>query len=151
MDLRIKYSGLGSYYEQIIPSTHQYYQPILSHEFCTEDHPSLIPYAATHNCSISWATATIAAAELALHQRGIEEKLSLEYLLECFKDEIEEDSCEGVSMSDLQEFLMTVGLMSEKEVNRVGDEMCSLNAKDGKSISSELWSQIHNHTNARII
>ena len=125
MDLTIKYSGLGSYYDPIEIAQHEYYQPILSREFCTEDHPSLIPYATTHNCSISWATATIAAAELALHRRGIEEKLSLEYLLECFEGEIEEDSCEGVSMSDLQEFLMTVGLMSEKEVNRVGEEMCS--------------------------
>ena len=125
MDLRIKYSGLGSYDDPIEVNRHEYYQQVHFRELCTEDHSKLQDYSKSHSCSLSWATATIAAAEFALYQRGIEEKLSLEYLLECFKDDQREDTCEGVSMPDLQGFLSTVGLMSEQEAIRLGQEMCT--------------------------
>ena len=125
MDLKVKYLGFGSYYEPLDVEIHEYYEPVLPHNFCTADHPSLLKYARSQTCAISWATAAIGAAEIALHNQGIDEKLSLEYLLTCFEKEMGEDTCDGVWMKDLQEFLQTVGLMSEKEVSRVGNKMCS--------------------------
>ena len=125
MDLKIKYLGVGSYYEPLDVDIHEYYQPVLQRDFCNADHPKLLKYAQSQTCAVSWATATISAAEIALHNQGIDEKLSLEYLLTCYEQEMGEDTCDGVWMRDLREFVQTTGLMSEEEAKRLGDNMCS--------------------------
>ena len=126
MDTTTKYTGVGSYCDPVDPN-----EPVYSYDLDpripnSEDHPTLIQYASNHNCSISWATATIAAAEQALRNEGITDPLSLEYLLSCYEEEMEEDICSGVLMTDLQYFIANNGLISESEALRLKDSnMCT--------------------------
>ena len=49
MDLRIKYSGLGSYDDPIEVNRHEYYQQVHFRELCTEDHSKLQDYSKSHS------------------------------------------------------------------------------------------------------
>ena len=102
MDLRVQYSGVASLYEKIdVISSNHFVEPI-SRELCTQDHPLLLQYGKSNSCSLSWATATLTAAETALSQRGISVELSLEYILECIPNDMGEvNLCDGISMNDL--------------------------------------------------
>ena len=128
MAMKITYSNLGSYAEPITPAKKEFDSTLPSRDFSKDDHPDLVKYSTSNRCAISWATATIAAAEKVLADRGTPVELSLEYLLDCFEEDIEEDMkediCEGVSMADLSSFLSR-GLMSEVEAKRLGDKKCT--------------------------
>lgn len=126
MDLSTKYTGVGSYHDPIDANEPMYSYNLNPRVLNKEDHPTLIQYASNHNCAISWATATIAAAEQALLNEGIHDPLSLEYLLQCYVEEMEEDICSGVLMTDLQYFISKNGLISESEALRLKDSnMCT--------------------------
>lgn len=125
MELRVTYSGLGSHALPIVPQKSAFETSLPSREFTKEAHPNLVQYATSNACAISWATATIAAAEKVLADRGTPMNLSIEYLLDCFKEETNEDICDGVLMPDLADFLATRGLMSEMEAARLGANKCS--------------------------
>ena len=126
MDLTVKYLGMGSYHEAI-DATNPSYSIHLNNRFvCTDPNSMLSSYSKSHSCAISWATATISAAEYSIQQTfGKSTSLSTEYLITCYNKEMGEDSCNGVSMSDLSDFLSDRGLMTEDDVNRIGREnMC---------------------------
>ena len=125
MELKINYSNLGSYADPIIPAKKEFDYALPSRAFSKEDHPDLVKYSTSNTCAISWATATIAAAEKVLADRGTPVELSLEYLLDCYEDEMKESYCDGVSMADLSSFLSTRGLMSEVEAKRLGENKCT--------------------------
>ena len=125
MELKINYSNLGSYADPITPAKKEFDYALPSRDVSKEDHPNLVKYSTSNTCAISWATATIAAAEKVLADRGTPVELSLEYLLDCYEDEMKESYCDGVSMADLSSFLSTRGLMSEVEAKRLGENKCT--------------------------
>ena len=125
MKLKITYSNMGSYAEPVTPSKKEFDSAIPSRDLSGTDHPDLIKYSTSNACATSWATATIAAAEKVLADRGTPVELSLEYLLDCYEEEMGESYCDGVSMADLSTFLSDRGLMSEVEAKRLGDRKCT--------------------------
>ena len=127
MDVKQKHSGRGSYYEPI-EATEDAVEPAfttMDRDFCSED-AELREYAKPNNCSLSWVTMIVNAGERALAMIGGNEKLSAAFVKECYT---EGDACNGLGMADIAEGLKKIGLVSEREANRVleeGGDLCSI-------------------------
>jgi len=127
MDVKQKHSGRGSYYEPI-EAKEEAVEPAfttMDRDFCSED-AELREYAKPNNCSLSWVTMIVNAGERALAMIGGSEKLSAAFVKECYA---EGDACNGLGMAEIAEGLKKIGLVSEREANRVLEErgdLCSI-------------------------
>ena len=127
MDVKQKHSGRGSYYEPI-EAKEEAVEPAfttMDRDFCSED-AELREYAKPNNCSLSWVTMIVNAGERALAMIGGSEKLSAAFVKKCYA---EGDACNGLGMADIAEGLKKIGLVSEREANRVleeGGDLCSI-------------------------
>ena len=127
MDVKQKHSGRGSYYEPI-EAKEEAVEPAfttMDRDFCSED-AELREYAKPNNCSLSWVTMIVNAGERALAMIGGSEKLSAAFVKKCYA---EGDACNGLGMADIAEGLKKIGLVTEREANRVleeGGNLCSI-------------------------
>ncbi|KAK8821806.1 hypothetical protein WA556_002251 [Blastocystis sp. ATCC 50177/Nand II] len=127
MDVEQKHSGRGSYYEPI-EAKEEAVEPAfttMDRDFCSED-AELREYAKPNDCSLSWVTMIVNAGERALAMIGGSEKLSAAFVKECYT---EGDACNGLGMADIAEGLKKIGLVTEREANRVleeGGNLCSI-------------------------
>ena len=127
MDVKQKHSGRGSYYEPI-EAKEEAVEPAfttMDRDFCSED-AELREYAKPNNCSLSWVTMIVNAGERALAMIGGSEKLSAAFVKKCYT---RGDACNGLGMADIAEGLKKIGLVSEREANRVLEErgdLCSI-------------------------
>ena len=121
MNLGVKYSGLGSYYEPVEIVKESFVQDYATRDLCC----SLTEYSTSHAISTSWATATIAAAEAALHAAGREDLLSVSFLLKCLP-ELYEIRPNDVSSNDIIQFVKEYGLMSlSMAIHLKEEELCT--------------------------
>ena len=126
-DVQQKHSGRGSYYEKIIPDV-DHIEPVYStmeREYCS-NHPSLSQYAVSSNCSLSWVTMIVNAGERVLAQMGINERLSVDFVLQCYN---RSDICEGMTMNEIATRLRQIGLVREEDAKHAMDEgesVCSI-------------------------
>ena len=126
-DVQQKHSGRGSYYEKIIPDV-DHIEPVYStmeREYCS-NHPSLSQYAVSSNCSLSWMTMIVNAGERVLAQMGINERLSVDFVLQCYN---RSDICEGMTMNEIATRLRQIGLVREEDAKHAMDEgesVCSI-------------------------
>ena len=126
-DVQQKHSGRGSYYEEILPDV-DHIDPVYStmeREFCG-NHPSLTQYAVSSNCSLSWMTMIVNAGERALAQTGIAERLSVDFVLQCYT---RSDICKGMTMNEIATRLKLVGLVREEDARHAmeeGESVCSI-------------------------
>ncbi|KAK8824551.1 hypothetical protein WA577_006948 [Blastocystis sp. JDR] len=127
MDVKQKHSRRGSYYEPI-EAKEEAVEPAfttMDRDFCSED-AELREYAKPNNCSLSWVTMIVNAGERALAMIGGSEKLSAAFVKKCYA---EGDACNGLGMAGIAEDLKKIGLVTEREANRVlkdrGD-LCSI-------------------------
>ena len=130
-DVQQKHSGRGSYYEEIVPDV-DHIEPVYStmeREYCS-NHPSLSQYAVSSNCSLSWMTMIVNAGERVLAQMGINERLSVDFVLQCYN---RSDICEGMTMNEIATRLRQIGLVREEDAKHAMDE--------GKSVCSIPLSQ----------
>ncbi|OAO15907.1 hypothetical protein AV274_2384, partial [Blastocystis sp. ATCC 50177/Nand II] len=127
MDMEQKHSRRGSYYEPI-EAKEEAVEPAfttMDRDFCSED-AELRAYAKPNNCSLSWVTMIVNAGERALAMIGGSEKLSAAFVKKCYA---EGDACNGLGMADIAEELKKIGLVTEREANRVleeGGNLCSI-------------------------
>ncbi|KAK8827356.1 hypothetical protein WA556_000981, partial [Blastocystis sp. ATCC 50177/Nand II] len=127
MDVKQKHSGRGSYYEPI-EAKEDAVEPAfttMNRDFCSED-AELREYAKPNNCSLSWVTMIVNAGERALAMIGGSEKLSAAFVKQCYT---KGDACNGLGMAEIAEGLKKIGLVSEREANRVLEErgdLCSI-------------------------
>ncbi|KAK8830747.1 hypothetical protein WA577_004474, partial [Blastocystis sp. JDR] len=127
MDVKQKHSGRGSYYEPI-EAKEEAVEPAfttMDRDFCSED-AELREYAKPNNCSLSWVTMIVNAGERALAMIGGSEKLSASFVMECYA---KGDACRGLGMAEIAEGLKKIGLVTEREANRVleeGGDLCSI-------------------------
>ncbi|OAO14087.1 hypothetical protein AV274_4265 [Blastocystis sp. ATCC 50177/Nand II] len=127
MDVKQKHSRRGSYYEPI-EAKEDAVEPAfttMDRDFCSED-AELREYAKPNNCSLSWVTMIVNAGERALAMIGGSEKLSAAFVKKCYA---EGDACNGLGMAEIAEGLKKIGLVSEREANRVLEErgdLCSI-------------------------
>ena len=94
-DLDIHYSGVSSVYDEVYPEKSEFSVSIPSRSFCTD---SLLSYSVPNNCSTSWATAIVRAAEAAMNDSV---KLSVNQVLRCLPEYAEVDGCRGVHPREL--------------------------------------------------
>ena len=130
-DVQQKHSGRGSYYEKIVPDV-DHIEPVYStmeREYCS-NHPSLSQYAVSSNCSLSWMTMIVNAGERVLAQMGINERLSVDFVLQCYN---RSGICEGMTMNEIATRLRQIGLVREEDAKHAMDE--------GKSVCSIPLSQ----------
>ena len=130
-DVQQKHSGRGSYYEEIVPDV-DHIEPVYStmeREYCS-NHPSLSQYAVSSNCSLSWMTMIVNAGERVLAQMGINERLSVDFVLQCYN---RSGICEGMTMNEIATRLRQIGLVREEDAKHAMDE--------GKSVCSIPLSQ----------
>ena len=126
-DVQQKHSGRGSYYEEIVPDV-DHIAPVYStmeREYCS-NHPSLSQYAVSSNCSLSWVTMIVNAGERVLAQMGINERLSVDFVLQCYN---RSDICEGMTMNEIATRLRQIGLVREEDAKHAMDEgesVCSI-------------------------
>ncbi|KAK8832504.1 hypothetical protein WA577_002977 [Blastocystis sp. JDR] len=126
-DVQQKHSGRGSYYEEIVPDV-DHIEPVYStmeREYCS-NHPSLSQYAVSSNCSLSWVTMIVNAGERVLAQMGINERLSVDFVLQCYN---RSDICEGMTMNEIATRLRQIGLVREEDAKHAMDEgesVCSI-------------------------
>ena len=126
-DVQQKHSGRGSYYEKIVPDV-DHIEPVYStmeREYCS-NHPSLSQYAVSSNCSLSWVTMIVNAGERVLAQMGINERLSVDFVLQCYN---RSDICEGMTMNEIATRLRQIGLVREEDAKHAMDEgesVCSI-------------------------
>ena len=126
-DVQQKHSGRGSYYEKIVPDV-DHIEPVYStmeREYCS-NHPSLSQYAVSSNCSLSWMTMIVNAGERVLSQMGINERLSVDFVLQCYN---RSDICEGMTMNEIATRLRQIGLVREEDAKHAMDEgesVCSI-------------------------
>ena len=126
-DVQQKHSGRGSYYEEIVPDV-DHIEPVYStmeREYCS-NHPSLSQYAVSSNCSLSWVTMIVNAGERVLSQMGINERLSVDFVLQCYN---RSDICEGMTMNEIATRLRQIGLVREEDAKHAMDEgesVCSI-------------------------
>ncbi|KAM7454028.1 cysteien protease [Blastocystis sp. subtype 1] len=127
MDVKQKHSRRGSYYEPI-EAKEDAVEPAfttMDRDFCSED-AELREYAKPNDCSLSWVTMIVNAGERALAMIGGSEKLSAAFVMECYA---KGDACNGLGMADIAEGLKKIGLVTEREANRVleeGGNLCSI-------------------------
>ena len=127
MDVKQKHSGRGSYYDEI-EAKEDAVEPAfttMDRDFCSED-AELREYAKPNNCSLSWVTMIVNAGERALAMIGGSEKLSAAFVKKCYT---RGDACNGLGMAEIAEGLKKIGLVSEREANRVleeGGDLCSI-------------------------
>ena len=101
MDLGVKYSGLGSYFEPVEITNETFVQDIVTRDLCC----GLSEYSISNSVSTSWATATITAAEAALKAVGRQDMLSVSYLLKCLP-ELYEIRPNDVTSNDIIQFVI---------------------------------------------
>ena len=127
MDVEQKHSRRGSYYEPI-EAKEEAMEPAfttMDRDFCSED-AELREYAKPNDCSLSWVTMIVNAGERALAMIGGSEKLSAAFVKKCYT---RGDACNGLGMAEIAEGLKKIGLVSEREANRVLEErgdLCSI-------------------------
>ena len=117
MDVKQKHLRRGSYYEPI-EAKEDAVEPAfttMDRDFCSED-AKLREYAKPNDCSLSWVTMIVNAGERALAMIGGNEKLSAAFVKKCYA---EGDACNGLGMAEIAEGLKKIGLVSEREANRV--------------------------------
>ena len=79
MNLGVTYSGEGSYADPEEDAPESWSGDIVGRDMCT----GAEEYSVSHPNSTSWASALIFAAEAALRKEGINEQLSLQYIMKC--------------------------------------------------------------------
>ncbi|KAK8831399.1 hypothetical protein WA577_000487 [Blastocystis sp. JDR] len=97
----------------------------MEREYCS-NHPSLSQYAVSSNCSLSWVTMIVNAGERVLAQMGINERLSVDFVLQCYN---RSDICEGMTMNEIATRLRQIGLVREEDAKHAMDEgesVCSI-------------------------
>ena len=123
-DVEQKHTGKGSYYDPITPFadavTPDY--SFRARDFCFAD-PFLAQSAASSSCSLSWITMIVNAGERALALKGIDEKLSAEFVRKCYT---KRDICRGLTMNEIYVNLNRVGLASESRVASETGDICSI-------------------------
>ena len=123
-DVEQKHTGKGSYYDPITPFadavTPDY--SFRTRDFCSAD-SFLAQYAASSSCSLSWITMIVNAGERALALKGIDEKLSTEFVRKCYT---KRDICRGLTMNEIYVNLNRVGLASESRVASETGDICSI-------------------------
>ena len=121
MDLGVKYSGSGSYFEPVEITNETFVQDYVTRDLCC----GLSEYSISNSVSTSWATATIAAAEAALKAVGRQDMLSVSYLLKCLP-ELYEIRPNDVTSNDIIQFVKEYGLISLSMSMHLGeDELCT--------------------------
>ena len=121
MDLGVKYSGLGSYFEPVEITNDTFVQDYVTRDLCC----GLAEYSISNTISTSWATATIAAAEAALKAVGRQDMLSVTYLLKCLP-ELYEIRPNDVTSNDIIHFVKEYGLISlSMAMHLAEDELCT--------------------------
>ena len=121
MDLGVKYSGLGSYFEPVEITNETFVQDYVTRDLCC----GLAEYSISNTISTSWATATIAAAEAALKAVGRQDMLSVTYLLKCLP-ELYEIRPNDVTSNDIIHFVKEYGLISlSMAMHLAEDELCT--------------------------
>ena len=121
MDLGVKYSGSGSYFEPVEITNETFVQDYVTRDLCC----GLSEYSISNSVSTSWATATIAAAEAALKAVGRQDMLSVSYLLKCLP-ELYEIRPNDVTSNDIIQFVKEYGLISLSMAMHLGeDELCT--------------------------
>ena len=123
-DVEQKHTGKGSYYDPITPFadavTPDY--SFRTRDFCSAD-SFLAQYAASSSCSLSWITMIVNAGERALALKGIDEKLSAEFVRKCYT---KRDICRGLTMNEIYVNLNRVGLASESRVASETGDICAI-------------------------
>ena len=123
-DVEQKHTGKGSYYDPITPFadavTPDY--SFRARDFCFAD-PFLAQSAASSSCSLSWITMIVNAGERALALKGIDEKLSAEFVRKCYT---KRDICRGLTMNEIYVNLNRVGLASESRVASETGDICAI-------------------------
>ena len=127
MDVEQKHQYKGSYWEQIIPlnDTFEPQYTTLNRDFCS-NHSLLRQYVSSTDCALSWATMIVNAAERALAIEGIEERLSIDFVMKCFP---RNGFCRGMRMNYIESRFFSTGLISEEEAERVqesGGNLCQV-------------------------
>ena len=123
MNLGVTYSGEGSYAdpEEEVPTS--WSGNIVGRDLCT----GAEKYSISHPISTSWASALIFAAETALRKEGINEQLSLNYIMKCLLESQEVQS-NDVTPSDIIAFVTEKGLMDVEVASQLSEEeLCSAN------------------------
>ena len=123
MNLGVTYSGEGSYAdpEEEVPTS--WSGNIVGRDLCT----GAEKYSISHPISTSWASALIFAAEAALRKEGINEQLSLNYIMKCLLESQEVQS-NDVTPSDIIAFVTEKGLMDVEVASQLSEEeLCSAN------------------------
>ena len=112
MDVEQKHQYKGSYWEQIIPlnDTFEPQYTTLNRDFCS-NHSLLRQYVSSTDCALSWATMIVNAAERALAIEGIEERLSIDFVMKCFP---RNGFCRGMRMNYIESSFFPTGLISEE-------------------------------------
>ena len=123
MNLGVQYSGIGSYTEsENITLPFWSGDIIIDRDFCGGAEEQ----STSNSNSSSWASALILAAEAALRKAGYNEQLSLPYVLKCLPESQDVDINE-VSPSDIREFVVEKGLMSEAVASLFNrSDLCSV-------------------------
>ena len=123
-DVEQKHTGKGSYYDPITPFadavTPDY--SFRTRDFCSAD-SFLAQYAASSSCSLSWITMIVNAGERALALKGIDEKLSAEFVRKCYT---KRDICRGLTMNEIYVNLNRIGLVSESRVASETGDICAI-------------------------
>ena len=127
MDVKQKYSGKGSYFDAV--DTYQdAYESVfttMDRDFCPAD-SNWIQYAKPNDCSLSWVTMIVNAGERALAMVGGNEKLSAEFVKQCYT---REDPCNGLQMSTIVSNLKDIGLVRESDADNAvasREDLCSI-------------------------
>ena len=124
MNLGVTYSGEGSYADPEEDAPESWSGDIVGRDMCT----GAEEYSVSHPNSTSWASALIFAAEAALRKEGINERLSLQYIMKCLL-ESQEIQSNDVTPSDMIAFVRERGLMDEAVASQLSpEELCSASA-----------------------
>lgn len=121
MDLGVKYSGAGSYADPVQFPAVSPPSDVIGRDITA----GTAAFSSPNSAATSWASALVLAAEAALRKEGIEEKISLLYVLQCLKESLEVEA-KDVSPADLIAFVAEKGLMTEAAASELSMEaLCS--------------------------
>lgn len=119
-DITVKYRGMGSYAEPIIPNVPQFINSFIQPRQICYNHPHLQPFITSNHCSTSWITAIQVAAEAAMLQHNQTIHFSFDFIKRCAP--VDDDGCEGIHPKDIRYFIREVGLMSEEDYESISEE-----------------------------
>ena len=120
-----EYSGEATLCEEVLNVKDEVSLQIPEHEL--KDSLSAVAATEKKNCTTSWATQAIRAADFAYEQKGYKEKFSVRYLYQCMTAEYggeSDDGCNGFTNNEIYAFIEDHGLMMEKDAQDL-DDLCS--------------------------